>query len=195
MTTAPLRPYQHSYDPGKDPEEMLDTRIGRLPRWQADALLLSETNAAVRVRNDSVAKIDEVAERERVVTSREQAADTRERISDAREASLQAAAKTLNDAVDRFGELQARADQQRAAEPQAKPPGATSDAALPGDPSEPNKQPADAEPAEPEPHSNWTKQNPQDIPENDQSEFPDPTLAHPPAAQQPVSVGLDGGGS
>ena len=129
MTVAPSHPLEHAYLGDHDPEEIIDTRIDRMERWRADALLVGETSAlaALRdhVRNDAVSKLDEVEERERVVTSRERAADARDRVSDAREHSLLAAAQTLNDAVARFEQLQCRADQEP--EPLAHPPGAPQD--------------------------------------------------------------------
>ena len=208
MTVAPLRPYQHAYDPGKDPFELVDTIAGgpRVERWRADAMLLGETSGLLQVRqqirNDAVAALDEIEQRERVVAEREARCDQRERrVADAaaRVSGLADRAAAEWDRVQ-----QARTDQERKTKPLAHPPD------QPADP--PPNQPADPAPgadAEPEPplHSILAKQNLDpveldaggtqvsvplsDVHSRDQVEFPDPQLARPPVLQQPVAAGLD----
>jgi hypothetical protein len=202
MTVAPQYPLQHSHLGDENPFELIPSRFGVLERWRVAALQTGEIGglAAIsdHVRNDAVGKLDEVAERERVVSERERANDARERVSDAREQALISAAKTLNDAVERFAELQCRADQEP--EPQAKPPGCETDAALPGDPNKPGDDaPAPTGDLHDLPPKTGERADPAIEPDvrgeflrrPDEEEFPNPRLAKPPITAQPISAGLD----
>jgi hypothetical protein len=57
----------HSYDPGKNPMELVDTPSGRMERWRADALLVGETSGLTalskQVQTDAVAVIDDIEAR------------------------------------------------------------------------------------------------------------------------------------
>lgn len=214
MTTAPQRPYEHGYLGDENPWELIPSRFGVLERWRVAALQTGEigglTALADHVKNDAVAALDEIEQRERVVGEREAACDARDR------AFKDAAAEFFERATP-FVERaeQARADQERQAEPEklATPPGAENDAALPGDPSDPsdlNDLPAPPPPGDDThvPSADLHALPPKD-PEQyggqqdargeflrhpgsaHESEFPNPTLARPPAQQQPVAVGLD----
>ena len=65
MTVAPSHPPVHSYDPGKDPMELVATANGPMERWRADALLLGETSAAVQARHDAVTTLDDLEQQKR----------------------------------------------------------------------------------------------------------------------------------
>jgi hypothetical protein len=68
MVVAPQRPLTHSYDPGKDPMEMVDTASGRMERWRANALLVGETSALTeiskQVRDDVAEALTDIEARE-----------------------------------------------------------------------------------------------------------------------------------
>ena len=49
MVTAPQRPLTHSYDPAKNPMDLVDTASGPMERWRADALLVGETSALTEI--------------------------------------------------------------------------------------------------------------------------------------------------
>jgi hypothetical protein len=70
MTTAPARPPVHFYDPGKNPMELVGTPSGKMERWRADALLVGETSALARVRDDSIAMISNISAREDALAGR-----------------------------------------------------------------------------------------------------------------------------
>jgi hypothetical protein len=65
MTVAPSHPPVHSYDPGKNPMELVSTSAGRMERWRADALLLGETSAAIQARHDAVTTLDHLEQQKR----------------------------------------------------------------------------------------------------------------------------------
>jgi hypothetical protein len=65
MTVAPSHPPVHSYDPGKNPMELVATPSGPMERWRADALLLSETSAAIQARHDAVTTLDDLEQQKR----------------------------------------------------------------------------------------------------------------------------------
>jgi hypothetical protein len=61
----PQHPPVHSYDPGKNPMELVATPSGPMERWRADALLLGETSAAVQARHDAVTTLDDLEQQKR----------------------------------------------------------------------------------------------------------------------------------
>ena len=65
MTMAPAHPRVHSYDPGKNPMELVDTPSGRMERWRADALLVGETSAATQARHEAIETIDDLIQQKR----------------------------------------------------------------------------------------------------------------------------------
>jgi hypothetical protein len=176
-------------------------------------------SAARRVNSEHA--LDEIEQRERVVTEREARCDQRERavaVEAARIAHVAGRAAALWDRLE-----QTKADQERQPERHAVPPGEPSvaDAALPGDPSRPtptsgsDDTPAPSgdlhavAPTDPERHAvepdvrgeflrrkDQAGGDPVSVPlsyvhSRDQAEFPDPELAKPPVQQQPISAGLD----
>jgi hypothetical protein len=164
MVVAPSRPLVHSYDPGKDPMELIPTAAGPMERWRADALLVGETSALTElikdIHNDSVSVHARYDARELELQARSDALDQRERqvgVMAAQVADLAGRASVLFDRIQK-----ARADQQE--EPLASPPGLPPDNqsklqegdaipgkaavtpvhASPGDPSNPSKLPEPA---------------------------------------------------
>jgi hypothetical protein len=139
MVTAPSRPLVHSYDPGKDPMELVTTPLGDImERWRADALLVGETSALTelikQVHNDAVEEIADIEAREAKCAAREEACDARERAFGVTAANV---VNFIGRAAALFDKLQeARADAKREAEPLALPPdnqGKLEDAVLPGE--------------------------------------------------------------
>ncbi len=202
MTTVPAYPLRHAYLGDADPEETIDTRIGRMERWRADALLLGEVSglSALRdhVKNDAVAAIDEVEQREQAVAARERIADAREQALRATAARLDALAERITEEWDRIEQV--RADQERERnEPLAEPPDPTSKVPEPslsvGDdrhayatdlPDLPQQDPED--PEQPDSHGEFLRRTGD---QGDPEQFVNPELPHPPAQQQPTSAGLD----
>jgi hypothetical protein len=128
MTVAPERPYAHSYDPGKDPFQLVDTSAGRMERWRADALLIGEVSGLSELRrqvcNDAVAALDAVEGREAAIAKREAACDARERKITALAAQVSDLAGRI--AVDWDRLQQAKADAERKPEaPLPEPPSAS----------------------------------------------------------------------
>jgi hypothetical protein len=198
MTVAPSRPYEHSYDPGKDPFELVDTHAGhRMERWRADALLLGETSGLVhvrqQVRNDAVAVFDAIEERERAVTEREAACDARER-------ALAVTATRLRDQVGRatahWDKIeQACADQERELEaPLPAPPGELPEPslALEDDTHIPSGELHDL-PAKEDPDVEGDVRGEFLRLKDDEVEFPMGEQPSPPAVQQPIVARLDDG--
>lgn len=204
MTVAPQRPYSHAYDPNKDPMELVSTAAGEMQRWRADALLLGETGAAVAARDDAIAKVTDIEAREQAVAAREARADARERAIEVEAAGVSHVAGRAAALWDRLEQI--KADQEREPEKLAAPPGepASADAALPGDPSRPAPLQDDAPAPSGELHSLPPKTGEERGVEpdargeflrlkSDETEFPDPELARPPAEQQQlIAAGLDG---
>jgi hypothetical protein len=141
MVTAPSRPLVHSYDPGKNPMDLVDTPSGKMERWRADAMLVGETSALTelikQVHNDAEATIADTVSREAAVSAREQACDDREKahaISVTRFVDFVGQAAALFDRIEKQ-----RADAERqAAEPLAHPPGSP----LPGEDDAPSHTPS-----------------------------------------------------
>jgi hypothetical protein len=132
MTVAPSCPPVHSYDPGKNPMELVDTSSGKMERWRADALLTGETSALTelnkQVRNDAATIHARLDAREAELNARADAISARERqhaVSVARFTDFVGRAAVLFDRIQK-----ARADQKE--EPIARPP---------GDPANPSKLP------------------------------------------------------
>jgi hypothetical protein len=130
MVTAPARPLVHSYDPGKNPMELIDTPSGKMERWRADALLVGETSALTElikaIHNDSVSVHARYDAREAELNSRQDALDERERqigVMAAQVVDMAGKASVLFDRIQK-----ARADAER--EPLAHPPATE---AAPGD--------------------------------------------------------------
>ncbi len=115
MTVAPSHPPVHSYDPGKNPMELVSTSAGRMERWRADALLLGETSAAIQARHDAVTTLDDLEQQKRDLAAG-QAALTIERTTfDAEKRAFADQAATLAGRLsvewDRFQKI--KADQER----------------------------------------------------------------------------------
>lgn len=167
MTAAPSHPPVHSYDPGKNPMELVSTSAGRMERWRADAMLLGETSAAIQARHDAVTTLDDLEQQKRELAAGQAALAIERATFDAEKRAFadQAAALAgrLSLEWDRLEKL--RADQLE--EPIERPPGEQS--------------------KEPEP----SLQLEDDMHFLDQTEFPDPELPHPPVVKQPISAGLD----
>jgi hypothetical protein len=123
MVVAPSRPLVHSYDPGKNPMELVDTPSGKMERWRADALLIGETSALTdlikQVHSDAVEAIDDIEAREAKCAAREEACAARERALGVTAAQV---VNFIGRAAALFDKLQeAKADAER--EPLAAPPG------------------------------------------------------------------------
>lgn len=82
MTVAPSHSPVHSYDPGKNPMELVDTPSGRMERWRADALLTGEvsglTALSEQVRNDGASIHAHLDAREAELNAREDSITARE---------------------------------------------------------------------------------------------------------------------
>jgi hypothetical protein len=175
MTTAPARPLVHAYD-GADPYEIIDTRKGKMERWRAIAQETGELSALVelnkQIRSDSAGIAARLDAREAELNARADAISSRE---------LQHAVK-VTQFVDFVGKASVLSDRlhklraDQAEEPLSLPPGHKSE--LPDPPLAQGDGTSPGEPSEPE-----TKE--------DQTEFPDPDLPHPPEVQQQIAVGLD----
>jgi hypothetical protein len=193
MTVAPSHPPVHSYGPGKNPMELVDTPSGKMERWRADALLLGETSAAIQARHDAVTTLDDIEQQKRELAAGQAALaieratfDAEKRIFADQAAAL---AGRLSVEWDRIEKL--RADQVE--EPLASPPADPSDPSkLPEPPLalEDTEQPAHGDPPgdpsedstkeDQDPHGEFLKLK---APISMQS---DPELPHP-----PVAAGLD----
>jgi hypothetical protein len=201
MTTAPSHPHVHFYDPGKDPMEMVETKSGKMERWRADALLIGETSALLamndQVRNDTITAIANITAREADLNARDDAISARERahaVSVARFTDFVARTARM---LDKLEKLRADAIAGKD-EPLAHPPG---DA--PGDDPtnrskfpEPSLELEDDAPAHHpggELHAIAAKDpEQQDLPAEDEAEFPDPELPRPPMTHpQPIAAELD----
>jgi hypothetical protein len=173
MTTAPQRPYVHSYDPGKDPMELVQTLSGPMERWRADALLVGETSAAIQARHDAVTEITDIEALKRELAAGQAALAIERATFDAEKLTFAnqvlAAIDHLTTEWDRFEKAKADA----AEEPLATPPGA------PSKEPDPSLELEDAEGDLP-------------VKEEDQPEFLNPELPHPPEVEQPpIAAGLD----
>jgi hypothetical protein len=185
MTTAPQHPPVHGYS-GEDPYELIPSPYGVMERWRAAAMSTGEVSGLSAlsdwVKNDTVAKLDGIEERERAVSAREDAISARERVHAVNVANFVDFVGKASALFDRLDKL--HADQEREAEdPLTLPPGA---------PSEVSKEPELA----PEDDTHIPGGELHDIPAkaletSDQTEFPDPELPRPPVQQQPISAGLD----
>ena len=178
MTVATARPLLHAYS-GEGPYELIESKWGKIERWRAVAQETGELSALVQlnkqIRNNSAAIAARLDAREAELNARADAISTRE---------LQHAVSVTNfvDFVGKasvlFDKLQnLRADQ--AEEPLSLPPGQKSEEPEAQEDAEVSGT-SPGEPSEPEP-------------KEDQSEFPDPELPHPPEVEQPIAVGLDEG--
>ena len=176
MTEAPKFPLEHSHTGDENPFESVHSKFGLMERWRAHALQTGELGAMTvlsdHVKNDAVARMDAVEEREAQCAAREEACDQRER-------ALGVTAAKFVDFVGKSAVLfdrlaQAKADAEREPEDLPLPPGHVSELPQPS-------LNADAD----------TGELPGQEPGEDQAEFPDPELPHPPVTEQPVSPGLD----
>jgi hypothetical protein len=175
MTTAPSRPLVHSYEPNKNPMELVDTPSGPMERWRADALLVGETSALAdiskQIREDAVARMDAIEAREAELNARDDAISARERqhaVSVARFTDFVGKASVLFDRLEK-----ARADQER--EPIAHPPGSAATESAAARPIIKTNYRSH--------HLKW---------KGTKVEFPDPELTKPPATHpQPIAAGLD----
>jgi hypothetical protein len=123
MVVAPARPLVQSYDPGKNPFELVDSPSGPMERWRHDALLVGETSALTElikeIHNDSVSVHARYDARELELQARSDALDQRERqigVMAAQVADMAGKASVLFDRIQK-----AKAD--AVAEPLAYPPG------------------------------------------------------------------------
>ena len=178
MTVAPSYPPIHSYDPGKNPMELVTTPSGPMERWRADALLLGETSAAIQARHDAVTEITDIEALKRELAAAQAALAIERATFDAEKCTfanqVHAAIDHLTTEWDRFEKAKADA----AEEPLATPPGDPSKApepplALEGDNIAGTEDPDDPATAE------------------DQTEFPAGELPAPPIVQTPIAAGLD----
>ena len=211
MTVAPQHPPVHSYDPGKDPMELVSTSSGKMERWRADALLLGETSAAIQARQDAVTTLDDIEQQKRELAAGQATLTIDRATFDAEKRAFADQAATLAGRLsqewDRMEKLRADADEVE--EPLSLPPGSDAVSA-PGDPSNPSKDPEpslalekpDAAPGDPadDPTPAMVGERlrlkhpitrDQDEPPAGGVEFPTEPLRHPPATAQPVSPGLD----
>lgn len=160
--------------------EIIDYHGRKLERWRALAEETGRLSALVelskQVRNNSAAIVDRQNARDAELNARQDLIAARERqhaVNVTRFVDFVGKASVL---FDRLHKL--RADQ--AEEPLAAPPGAENkgpEPALALEDAEVSGT-APGEPSEPEP-------------KEDQSEFPDPELPHPPEQQQQIAAGLD----
>jgi hypothetical protein len=134
MVTAPSHPPVHSYDPGKDPMEIVDTASGRMERWRADALLVGETSGlsalSKQILNDSVAITARQDAREAELNARQDSLDVREKahaVSVANFVDFVGKASVLFDKLER---RRADAIAGKQDEPLAHPPGDPPDPSL-----------------------------------------------------------------
>jgi hypothetical protein len=183
MTVAPSYPPVHRYDPGKNPMELVDTPSGKMERWRADALLMGETSALTRVRDDSIAMISNISAREEALAAGE--AELAEQ-KHAFALSVSNFVEFVGQAFALFDKLEKlRVDQEREPEePLAAPPGEQSN----------GEQSREPEPSLELEGDNiaGTSEDPDDpVTAEDQTEFPDPELPHPPIVQPPIAAGLD----
>jgi hypothetical protein len=181
MTMAPSHPPVHSYDPGKDPMELVTTTNGPMERWRADALLLGETSAAIQARHDAVTSLDELAEQKRELAASQATLAIERATFDAEKRAFADQAATLAGRLsvewDRIEKM--RADK----EPIASPP---------GDPSDPSKLPEPSLELEDQvPPEHGDPPGDPSGEEPSQTEFPDPELPEPPVVAQPIAAGLD----
>jgi hypothetical protein len=203
MTSAPKYPHVHSYDPGKNPMEIVDTSAGRMERWRADALLVGETSAATQARHDAVAAINDLEQQKRDLAAGQAALAINRATFDAEKAAFADKAVSLAGRLsvewDRMQKL--RADQERAQEePLAFPPGDPSKLPQPSLELEDDATPGPHAPGG-ELHVVAAKEDPDIEGDNiagtpsitdgdflrlkhsvasDQAEFPDPQLPRPP---------------
>jgi hypothetical protein len=202
MVVAPQRPLVHSYDPGKNPMELVPTPSGPMERWRADALLIGETSALTdllkQVHSDAAEAIDDIEAREAKCASREEACAARERALGVTAAQV---VNFIGRAAALFDKLQeARTDAERQqAEPIAHPPGSP----VPGSDDAPAHTPGGElhviQAKDPEQHGGAAADHipaggalhlkiPIPIPvDTDEA----PELPHPPVTAQPISPGLD----
>jgi hypothetical protein len=180
MTSDALR---IKYSDPTDPWEELDTPWGRMPAWKAATYATGSAEAAIhayqQVRNDSATITKRHDARERSLQARADALT-------ARELKLRVDAAVVSELMGRVGKAIDWIERQKkradvAEEPIPLPPGHKSEAPEPSlgqDTGElPGQEPGeDTAPA----------------PASDETEFPDPTLPHPPVVQQPIAAGLDG---
>jgi hypothetical protein len=178
MTVAPARPLIHAYS-GDDPMEIVDYHGRKLERWRALAEETGRLSALVelskQVRNDSATIVARHDAREAALNSREDSLNARERqhaVHVTQFVDFVGKASVLFDKLHRL-----RADQ--AEEPLSLPPGQKSEEPEAQEDAEVSGM-SPGEPSEPEP-------------KEDQFEFPDPELPHPPEVEQPIAVGLDDG--
>jgi hypothetical protein len=182
MSTAPARPLLHAYS-GEDPYELIESKWGKIERWRAVAQETGELSALIelnkQIRNDSASIAARLDAREAELNARADAISARElqhAVSVTNFVDFVGKASVLFDKLQRL-----RADQ--AEEPLSLPPGHE-------EPKSEKPEPvleleggaiagtSPGEPSEPEP-------------KEDQSEFPDPELPHPPEVEQPIAAGLD----
>jgi hypothetical protein len=179
MTSDALR---IKYSDPVDPWEMLDTPWGRMAAWKAATYATGTTEAAMRtleqVRNDSATIVARQDAREASLNTRQDALDQREREVGVMAVKVAEMAGRMSVEWDKLQKAKADA----AEEPLPAPP---------GDPSDPSKEPepsleleGDNIPGTEDPDDPSAKE--------DQPEFPDPELPHPPVVQQPTAAGLDG---
>lgn len=122
MVTAPSRPLVHSYDPARDPMELVDTPSGRMERWRADALLVGETSALASVsaliRDDAANILAKQDAREAELNARDDAISARERQVAVHATRVAELASRVSVEMDRLQKIKADAER----EPIALPP-------------------------------------------------------------------------
>ena len=201
MTTAPKYPLEHTHS-GENPFDIIDSAWGSIERWRAQALATGELGALTvlskHVKNDSIARMDAVEQREAALSARQDALDQRERNLGVLAAQVTDFVGKASVLFDRLHKLKADAE----AEPEELPlppghsselpdPALNADASLPGDPS----AAASASALTPEQQErdfaahlrlNHPIARDQDDPPVGGIEFPTEPLPKPPELQQPT---------
>jgi hypothetical protein len=194
------------YSDPVDPWEELDTPWGRMSAWKAATYATGSAEAAInayqQVRNDSAAIVARQNVRDDELKARSDALSARERKVAVDAAVVSELMGRVGKAIDWIERQKADAEEK----PLPLPPGHKSeepapslhqqaDAALPGDPSPPSKMQdatennlpggATGEPNEDDPTTTGDHRGKSRVTKNE-TEFPDPSLPHPPVVKQPI---------
>ena len=190
MSTAPAHPLLHAYLGEGDPLEIVDSPFGRMEREKARSMATGEFSGLVelskKIRNDAATISAHLDARQAELDARADALSARELQLAVRAAQVSEMAGRVGKAIDRLEHMRADAEREKE-EPLASPPGTDAD------PDDPNKEPEPSLELEGD-NIAGTSEDPDDpVTAEDQTEFPDPELPHPPIVQTPIAAGLDDG--
>lgn len=204
MVVAPKYPLEHAHSGDENPFDIVDSAWGSIERWRAQALQTGELGAMSvinkHIRQDFIARMDAVEEREAKCTAREEACDARERAHAVSVSNFVDFVGKASVLFDRLHKLRDDQEQQQQHEHLSKLLGDPSDPSKDPEPSlalEDQEQPAHGDPPG-DPRGQFLRLNETDAHAlrhvgKDEAEFPTGEQPRPPVVQQPIAAGLDDG--